>query len=74
MLTSELVELVGMIRRQKAEGQTIEVKAAEKGCPQKLYDTCVLFVLMKYFIENVPAWCYNNLHKFISALYRGLSI
>lgn len=43
MLTSELVELVGMIRRQKAEGQTIEVKAAEKGCPQKLYDTLSSF-------------------------------
>lgn len=43
MLTSELVELVGLIRRQKAEGQTIEVKAAEKGCPQKLYDTLSSF-------------------------------
>lgn len=43
MLTNELVELVGMIRRQKAEGQNIEVKAAEKGCPQKLYDTLSSF-------------------------------
>ena len=43
MLTSELVELVGLIRRQKAEGQTIEVKAAGKGCPQKLYDTLSSF-------------------------------
>ena len=43
MLTSELVELIGMIRRQKAEGQNIEVKAAEKGCPQKLYDTLSSF-------------------------------
>ena len=43
MLTNELVELVGMIRRQKAEGQIIEVKAAEKGCPHKLYDTLSSF-------------------------------
>lgn len=43
MLTNELVELVGMIRRQKAEGQNIEIKAAEKGCPHKLYDTLSSF-------------------------------
>ena len=35
MLTDELIELVSLIRRQKAEGQTIEVKAAEKGCPDR---------------------------------------
>lgn len=43
MLPNELVELVSLIRRQKAEGQTIEVKAAEKGCPQRLYDTLSSF-------------------------------
>lgn len=43
MLTSELIELVGVIHRQKAEGQSIEVKAAAKGCPQKLYDTLSSF-------------------------------
>ena len=43
MLTDELIGLVSLIRRQKAEGQTIEVKAAEKGCPQKLYDTLSSF-------------------------------
>ena len=43
MLTNELIELVGLIRRQKAEGQTLEVKAAEKGCPQRLYDTLSSF-------------------------------
>ena len=43
MLPNELIELVGLIRRQKAEGQTLEVKAAEKGCPQKLYDTLSSF-------------------------------
>lgn len=43
MLPNELVELVALIRRQKAEGQTIEVKAAEKGCPQRLYDTLSSF-------------------------------
>ena len=43
MLTNELIDLVGLIRRQKAEGQTLEVKAAEKGCPQRLYDTLSSF-------------------------------
>lgn len=43
MLTSELLELAEMIQRQKAEGQTIEVKAAAKGCPQRLYDTLSSF-------------------------------
>lgn len=43
MLTVELAELVSLIRRQKAEGQTLEVKAAEKGCPQRLYDTLSSF-------------------------------
>lgn len=43
MLPRELTELVAQIRRQKAEGQTIEVKAANKGCPQKLYNTLSSF-------------------------------
>lgn len=43
MLTNELMELVRLIRRQKAEGQALEVKAAEKGRPQKLYDTLSSF-------------------------------
>ena len=43
MLTNELIELVSLIRRQKAEGQILEVKAAEKGCPQRLYDTLSSF-------------------------------
>ncbi len=43
MQTRELIELVASVRRQKAEGQTIEVKAAHQGCPQKLYDTLSSF-------------------------------
>lgn len=43
MLTQELVQLANMIMRLKAEGQTIEVKAANKGCPQRLYDTLSSF-------------------------------
>lgn len=43
MLTQELIQLASMIMRQKAEGQTIEVKAANKGCPQRLYDTLSSF-------------------------------
>lgn len=39
MLTNELLELAELIQHRKAEGQMVEVKAAAKGCPQKLYDT-----------------------------------
>lgn len=43
MLQRELVELVNTIRSQKAETQTVEVKAAHKGCPEKLRDTLSSF-------------------------------
>lgn len=43
MLTQELIQLASMIMWLKAEGQTIEVKAANKGCPQRLYDTLSSF-------------------------------
>ena len=38
MQAKELIDLANTICRQKSEGQTVEVKAAHKGCPQKLYD------------------------------------
>ena len=43
MLQSELVELADRIRSRKAESQTIEVKAAHRGCPEKLRDTLSSF-------------------------------
>ena len=43
MLTEELLELVNATVRQKAEGQTLEVKAAHEGCPKGLYDTLSSF-------------------------------
>lgn len=43
MQVKELIDLANTICRQKSEGQTIEVKAAHKGCPQKLYDTLSSF-------------------------------
>ena len=43
MLTQELIQLANTIMRLKAETQTIEVKAANKGCPQRLYDTLSSF-------------------------------
>lgn len=43
MLTSDLIELTNLILRRKAEGQTIEVKAAHDGCPKRLYDTLSSF-------------------------------
>lgn len=42
MLSEELLELVKRIQSQKCEGQTIEVKAAQGGCP-KLYETLSSF-------------------------------
>lgn len=43
MLTEELAALVQTIRHQKAEHQTIEVKAAHTNCPKRLYDTLSSF-------------------------------
>ena len=43
MLVDELLELARRVMKNKAEGQTIEVKAAEKGCPKRLYDSLSSF-------------------------------
>ena len=43
MLKEELVDLVRETQRLKAEQQTVEAKAASKGCPKKLYDTLSSF-------------------------------
>ena len=43
MLAEELYELVIKTNRLKAEGQTLEVKAANRGCPTRLYDTLSSF-------------------------------
>lgn len=43
MLTEELVELVSKTCHQKAETQTLEVKAAHVDCPKRLYDTLSSF-------------------------------
>ena len=42
MLSEELTDLVKRICKQKYEEQTIEVKAAQGGCP-RLYDTLSSF-------------------------------
>ena len=39
----ELLELLNNIQKSKCETQTLEIKAAEKGCPKKLYDTLSSF-------------------------------
>ncbi len=39
MLDSELIDLVNDVIDKGCEMQNIELKAAEKGCPKKLYDT-----------------------------------
>ncbi|MCO6559198.1 MAG: putative DNA binding domain-containing protein [Bifidobacterium sp.] len=43
MQTNELRDLVHQISIQKAESSTIELKAAKKGCPEKLYGTLSSF-------------------------------
>lgn len=43
MLKEELVDLIRETQRLKAEQQTVEAKAANKGCPKKLYDTLSSF-------------------------------
>ena len=35
MTVGELCKLVGEIRQRKAEGQTVEVKSAQYGCPNR---------------------------------------
>lgn len=43
MLSKELVELANRVCKQKAEEQTIELKAAHEGCPKRLYDSLSSF-------------------------------
>lgn len=43
MQAEELVTLVQEIQRQRTEKQTIELKAANTGCPTRLYDTLSSF-------------------------------
>ena len=43
MVEHELQELILQIQKRKCEEQIIEVKAAEKGCPERLYDTISAF-------------------------------
>lgn len=43
MQSETLLKLVSDIKKQKAESQTIELKAAVKGCPTRLFDTLSSF-------------------------------
>lgn len=43
MLTEELIEFAKGVCKQRAEEQTVEVKAAHVGCPKRLYDTLSSF-------------------------------
>lgn len=43
MLSEELIELAKKVCNQKAEEQTIELKAAHVDCPKRLYDTLSSF-------------------------------
>lgn len=39
MQMEDLIELAKRVQVQQAEAQTVEVKAAHRGCPSKLRDT-----------------------------------
>lgn len=43
MLYEELIDLADATMKQKAEGQTLEVKAVHVDCPKRLYDTLSSF-------------------------------
>lgn len=43
MIELELAELIKRVWEMKAEGQTLEIKAAHQGCPRRLYDTLSAF-------------------------------
>lgn len=43
MLTEDLIDLMRRIQEQRCEMQTVEVKAANEGCPTRLYDTLSSF-------------------------------
>ena len=43
MQTEALIRLITDIQSQKAEGQTLELKSAEHGCPTRLFDTLSSF-------------------------------
>ena len=43
MQSEELINLVSKVKSQSCETQTLEIKAAGKGCPTRLYDTLSSF-------------------------------
>lgn len=43
MTTEELLEKLKKIQKMRCETQTLELKAAEKGCPKRLYDSLSSF-------------------------------
>lgn len=43
MTSAEILELLKQIQTQKCESQTLELKAAQHGCPKRLYDTLSAF-------------------------------
>ena len=43
MTPMELENLIKQLHEVKAESQVLELKAAEKGCPTRLYDTLSSF-------------------------------
>lgn len=52
MQAEELLKLVAEIKRQKTEKQNVALKAANKGCPSRLYDT-----LSSFSNQDILSFC-----------------
>lgn len=39
MMTEEFKDILNEIQKRRSETQTIEIKAASKGCPKRLFDS-----------------------------------
>ena len=54
MVETELKRLLTQIQNRQCEEQTIEVKSAHGGCPEKLYDTLSSFRWQSPFFLLLP--------------------
>lgn len=60
MTTEELMEKLELIQKMKCETSTLEIKSAEQGCPQRLYDTLSAFQIRMMVESLFLAWTKNT--------------
>ena len=60
MLDQEFWQLVARIQERRCEEQTIEVKTAARGCPERLYDTFPRFPIRTMEVSLYLAWTSGN--------------